>query len=377
MGHLLKNAFQWKTRNFVCVFWPLVFPLLLGTLFHFALDNIGNVETMQAVPVAVVVGQDNPYADYFQPFLDAVSQGENPILKPEVCTWEEAEKALSDKQVHGIIRVQEIPSLTVSDSDIESSILETVLRMYTDQFGVIKTTMEQHPENLVQVIDAMKNQLGYVENVSLGGTSLNFSTQFYYALIAMAALYGCYMGLSAAMKLQANISPLGARRCITPTHKLKLILAELISSFVLHMCNVCILLVVLRYLYQVELGGNVGYTVLIAAFGVMIGVSLGFFVGAAVKSVEGVKVGIVTSISMAASACAGLMAPNVKISIQRSVPLLNQLNPAAVISDALYFVHIYDSPARMWECLGILGTMSAVLIFASFFVTRRERYASI
>lgn len=377
MGHLLKNAFRWKMRNFVCIFWPLVFPLLLGTFFHFALGNIGEAETMQTVPVAVVIAHEDAETPYFIQFLDTISQGEDPILKVESFTREEAENALAQQTVHGIFEVDGEPSLTVLKSDAPSSILETVLRIYTEHAQVMKTTLEHHPENLPAVMESMKEDAVYSENVSLGGTSLEFSTQFYYALIAMASLYGGYMGLYAAMKLQANITPLGARRCITPTHKMKLILSELISSFVLHMSNLLILLAVLQYLYQVPLGGNPGYTILIAAFGVLIGVSFGFFIGAAVKGGEGLKVGIITCFSMISSACAGLMNPNIKISIQRSVPLLNQLNPAAVITDSLYSVHIYNDPARMWESLSILGIMSLVLIFASFFVTRRERYAGI
>ena len=377
MGHLLKNAFRWKIRNWVCIFWPLVFPLLLGTFFYLALGNIGKAETMQAIPTAVVMEEGNPEEAYFTQFLDAVSQGENPILKPAFMSWDEASAALRAKSVHGIIRAEAVPSLTVAESDIESSILEAVLRMYTGHAEVIRATVQSHPENLPAVIDAMKMQTGFTKTVSLGGTSLDPSTQFYYALIAMACLYGVYIGLMAAMKLQANISPLGMRQCISPTHKMKLIVSELVSSFVLHMINMVILLAVLRYVYRVSLGGNTGYTLLITAFGVLIGVCFGFFIGAVVKGNEGLKVGIVTGFSLIASACAGLMAPNVKISIQRSVPFLNQINPASVITDALYFVHIYSCPARMWKCLAILGSMSLMLVAASFFATRRERYAGI
>lgn len=377
MGHLLKNAFRWKLRNSICIFWPLVFPLLLGTFFHFALGNIGKAETMQAVPVAVVVRQEDAQAPYFTRFLAALSEGENPMLEVKYLSQAEAEKALSQQSVHGIFAVDESPSLIVEKSDVQASILQTILKTYTDHAQVIKVTIRQHPENLPAVIEAMKAESNYSEKVSLGGTSLEYTTQFFYALIAMASLYGGYIGQYAAMRLQANISPLGARRCITPTHKMKLILSELISSFALHMSNLLILLAVLRYLYKVPLGGNPGYTIVIAAFGVLIGVCFGFFISAAFKGGENLKTGIITCFSMVCSACAGLMNPGVKIGIQRSFPLLNQLNPAAVISDSLYFVHIYNSPARMWESLSILGVMSLILIFASFFATRRERYAGI
>lgn len=377
MLHLLKNSCKWKLRSFVCVFWPLVFPLILGTFFYIALGNIGKAETMEPVPAAVVLEEDTPEANYFKEFLDSVSTGDTPILKPQILSRNEAQKALEDKEVDGIFVVSTTPSLQVSQSGIQASILETILNQYTSHAALVKDTIASHPENLQQVMEAMKQDYVCMENVSLGGTSLDITTQFFYALIAMACLYGGYIGLSASMGLQANISPLGARRCITPTHKMKLILSEAISSFSIHMVNILILLAVLKYAYQVELGGNTWLTLLIAAFGVLIGVSFGIFVGAAFRFSEGAKVGIITGFSMLGSFCAGLMDQHVKHSLDTAVPFLNRINPAAVITDALYCVHIYDDPGRMAENLIILGVMSLVLVSASFFVTRRQRYAGI
>ena len=48
-----------------------------------------------------------------------------------------------------------------------------------------------------------------------------------------------FIGFGSAITLQANITALAARRCVTPTHKLKLILSEQIASFFawLFRCN--------------------------------------------------------------------------------------------------------------------------------------------
>ena len=70
-----------------------------------------------------------------------------------------------------------------------------------------------------------------VQEVSPGGKTIDGTSQFFYALIAMACLYGCFIGFGSAITLQANLTPLAARRSVTPTHKLKLILSEQISSF--------------------------------------------------------------------------------------------------------------------------------------------------
>ena len=53
MLHLLKYNVKVKLKNFGMTFWPLAFPLILGTLFYFAFGNISDAD-FQTVPVAVV-----------------------------------------------------------------------------------------------------------------------------------------------------------------------------------------------------------------------------------------------------------------------------------------------------------------------------------
>lgn len=52
-------------------------------------------------------------------------------------------------------------------------------------------------------------------------------------------------------------------------------------------------------------------------------------------------------------------------------------NPAALISDALYCINVYDDASRYYRNLITLIVMSAALVLASFLLIRRERYDSI
>ncbi len=53
----------------------------------------------------------------------------------------------------------------------------------------------------------------------------------------MACLYGAFIGFGAAMWLQADLNSLAARRSVTPTSKLTLILMEMSSSFSAAFCE--------------------------------------------------------------------------------------------------------------------------------------------
>ena len=78
MLHLLKYSFLSKIRNFNIVFWPLIFPLVLGTFFYFAFGNINEAD-FQTVPVAVV---KKASADtFFMTYLDEVEKSKSGSFK--------------------------------------------------------------------------------------------------------------------------------------------------------------------------------------------------------------------------------------------------------------------------------------------------------
>ena len=57
--------------------------------------------------------------------------------------------------------------------------------------------------------------------------------------------------------------------------------------------------------------------------------------------------------------------------------VLNKINPAAVITDAIYSVSVYDDPGRYTTDIVILIIMSLVVGIVTFIITRRECYDSI
>ena len=92
---------------------------------------------------------------------------------------------------------------------------------------------------------------------------------------------------------------------------------------------------------------------------------------------EGGKVAVLLAISMTCSFLAGLMNADMKYLVERSFPVMNRINPAAVITDAFYCINVYDDPVRFDRSLITLAVMCVILTMASFLLIRRERYDSI
>ena len=179
------------------------------------------------------------------------------------------------------------------------------------------------------------------------------------------------------MDLQANLSALAARRCVSPVHRMGWILSETTVSFSLHFINMLILLAYMKYILRLELTSAYVEMLPAVIIGSMIGVTMGMFITSIGKMGEGVKIGIMIGVSMVMSFLAGLMNADVKNAVDRNVPLLNRINPAALISDALYCLNVYDAPERYMQDIVILSVMCVLLLTGTFLIVRRERYGSI
>ena len=371
----MKYALLTKLRNPSIVFWPFLFPLALATLMYFAIGQMDQTD-FETVPAAVVVEEEGEAVDSFLPFVDAMDESSG-LIRAEKMTEEAALKALEKGEAEGIFYVGNDVRLTVSGNGFPESILQSVLASYQSGEEAVKDIARLHPEGMQDALEKMKEYDTAVNQVSLGGTTIDGNVQIFYALIGMACLYGCFIGFGCALWLQANLTALAARRCVAPVHRLKLILTEFGAGFLVHFANMIVLLAYMRYVLKLEFTGSFAEMTGLVLVGSMFGVSMGIFVGSLGKVGEGIRIGILLGISMSLSFLAGLMDASVKDAVEQHAPVLSRVNPAALISDALYCINVYDAPERFADNMVILIIMSALMVGGAFLIVRRERYGSI
>ena len=375
MWNLIKYSFLAKIRDFSLVFWPFVFPLVLTTAMYFSIGQMEESD-FETIPVAIVT-QSTGEEDVFQEYLETMGDDKEALINVRPMAEEEAVTALENGDIEGIFYSREEPSLTVGGSGLAQSILQMILESYTEGKQTLEDVSKIHPDRMEAAIRQMSDYGSVTEEVSLGGRTTNTTAQFFYAMIGMACLYGCFIGYRSAMDLQANLSALAARRCVSPVHRMGWILSETTVSFSLHFINMLILLAYMKYILRLELTSAYVEMLPAVIIGSMIGVTMGMFITSIGKMGEGVKIGIMIGVSMVMSFLAGLMNADVKNAVDRNVPLLNRINPAALISDALYCLNVYDAPERYMQDIVILSVMCVLLLTGTFLIVRRERYGSI
>ena len=362
------------------MFWALLFPIILGTLFYLSFGSAGLESTGESrwdkIKVAVVKDTDpSENAQAFEGFLTQMD-GETLDIQ-DISTESEALSALNEETISGIFYVRDTPSLTVAKNGLNESILTSVLESYNQNAAMFREIAMTHPEKLPDALDAMNDYRNTTAEVSLGGKDLNPNVQYFFALVAYACLSGAFLGVQSSIDGQANISALGARRSITPTHKLTLILIDMAVLFIIHFFNILILCLYITHVLGISLGNDVGALLLVDFMGSMIGVCLGVAIGCLARISYRMKTGVCVLFTLFPGFLAGLMFGNMKNIIELHCPIINRINPAAVLSDAFYCMGIYNDMERFTRCLVILAVMSTLLLTVAFLGIRRERYDSI
>lgn len=380
MLHLFRYRFLQTIRNFSIMFWALIFPIILGTFFYLSFGSLGLESTGESnwdeIKVAVVKESDS--SENARAFEEFLTQMDGEMLDiQDISPESEALDALNEETISGIFYVKDTPCLTVAKSGLNESILTSVLDSYNQNAAMFRKIAVSHPENIPDAVDAMGDYRYTTSEVTLGGKDLNPNVQYFFALVAYACLSGAFLGVQSSVDGQANISALGARRSITPTHKLTLVLIDMTVLFVIHFFNILILCLYITQVLGISLGDDIGSLLLVDFMGSMIGVCLGVAIGCLARMSLGLKMGVCVLFTLFPGFLAGLMFGNMKNIIELHCPIINRMNPAAVLSDAFYCMGIYNDAERFTRCLLILAAMSILLLTVAFLGIRRERYDSI
>jgi ABC-2 type transport system permease protein len=367
-------------RNKTNIFWILLFPIMLGCMFKVAFSNLGSSENFHAIPVAVVC-DESAEAENFRLAADELTTGDEPMLTITYCDKDEAMQLLEDQEVIGILDVGSSLALTISENMSNEQTNQSILSMFVQQYNlnsqIVAETAMQHPEKLPELVASITENTGYHEEVSLSRSKGDTYTQYFYNLIAMACLYTAISGILIAVENQANMSTLAARKNIAPASKLACMIGELIANvvfeFVLNMLAFLFIVLVLR----VDMTTRLPFALLTIFVSTLTSISLGLFLGIIGPKTEGGKIGMMFAIVMPCCFLSGLMAGNMRIIVEQHAPIINRINPAALISDCFYSLATYESMARYTRDIVTLLVFSVVFCLAGFLVIRRRKYASL
>lgn len=385
MRHL-NYAFKMLIKDKMLIFWTFAFPLILGTFFYLAFSNIENSEKLSIIPIAIVEDEELTKNSIFKTAFDTLSspKSDHQLFQTRYTTAEEAKKLLEDNAIVGYLQLKEQePQLTFNTNGIDETIFQFVTEEMNQRSQLISHLIEKkiseapeiapNPEEIYQDVINLVNE-NNVRVVDRSSEHLSYTQVEFYTLVAMTCLYGGTLSMISINRILANMSPQGKRTSISPVKKWRLIFSHLLASYFVQLLGLALLFAYTVFILKVDYGEHLPLIVLLAIIGSFCGLTLGMAVGVLFKVNENIKIGILISLTMLRCFLSGMMGITMKYVIDTHLPLLNQLNPASMITDGLYSLYYYETFDRYWANIFHLLMVSVVLIGISIFSLRGQTY---
>ena len=371
LKYMLLSGFRIKSF----LFWLMLFPILLGTLFKVAFGNVYENDVLfRSIPTAVVETSDNAV---FRQVIDSLEEADEPLLAVEYTDEDNAMQLLKEGKVSGIIYVGDKLSLSVTEQKMDQVILKTFVEQYGVNEKIIKDTAEKDPSKIQAVVDKLSEDVSACNDIPMTHGDPDIYVQYFYNLIAMVAMYGSVTGLHITVQNQANLSALGARKNCSPTPKSVSMLADLAGSYIMQSACMILCVTFTHFVLKIDFGDRLPLVYVAAVLGGILGVSFGFFFGSVNRFSFEAKIGIVMAVSMFSCFLSGLMMGQMKGIIAEHIPWLNKINPATVVADSLFSLNMYSDYSRFISRIITMLIITAVCTAAGIIVTRRKKYADL
>lgn len=389
--HNLKYSLKTLFKNKMLIFWTYAFPIILGTFFYLAFSNIENSETLDIIDIAIVENEqfnsNIALKESFKTLGDETSSDQ--LFNIKYVDLDDAKKMLENDEISGYLLVEEKPSIIVKTSGTNQTILKYVTEEIIQNENVLTNIIQAKlnsglvdgntnefiqkvREDAVSMLDTSSLEIRDISSKKLSYTMIEF-----YTLIAMTALYGGIIGMTAINQNLANMSSNGKRIAVSPTNKIKIIFSSLLSSFIVQIIGLFILFIYTIFALKVDYGNNLPLIILLSVIGSLAGLSLGLAVGTVFKANENLKTGIIIAFTMLGSFLSGMMGITMKYIIDTNAPIVNKLNPVNMITDGLYSLYYYNTYNRFYFNVISLLIFSLIMIVLSALALRRQKYDSI
>ena len=386
--HNFKYSLKTLLNNKMLLFWTFAFPIVLGTFFYMAFSNIEKTETLDAFDIAIVNNNDFNENILFKEAFKSLSDktNDNYLFNIKYVNLNEAKNLLGEEKIVGYLYFSnDNVNVTVNSSGIDETVLRFVTNELLSKKEMINTLVEVNYAKAVSDVDLneiYKEVINIINNsdVTLNNISnknLSYTNIEYYTLIAMSALYGAMISITVINYKLPNMNSVGKRCSISPLNKKTLLISSLLASYLVQIVGLLILFIFMLLVMHVDFGNNGLLVLLLGLVGSLTGLSLGIFIGSVIKTNENAKTGILISITMLWCFLSGMMGITMKYVIDKNVPIINKINPAALLTDGFYALYYYDTLNRYVMDVISLVIISLVLILLSLGSLRRQKYDSI
>lgn len=414
--HALLYNIKIVLRNNEGLLWGLIFPLVYGLVYMLAFQGINNqTENFDAIPVAVVY---EGTADQITEAKDLLANiaTEGSIKAGDVVESEEIATGVVDSsdypllainmedeetaQAHlreGIIsqaiyvgfddqsqmqfNLEVAPSAA---SSITSTIVYAILESFASSTNAFTLLFDQaiqspDPQEAVDQVNFRLDQLNTDQDIlvtSKANKKVSAWSNFYYVALAYVCIFYMSIGINLVLQNEANYAETALRETVSPTTKYTRYLA-ITLTWIVPALLVIYMLLGIYWLNDVPLGDDWPRIFALMTLGPITGILMGSAFAAVFKKKVELIMGIAIVIPLILGMLSGMMSYDVKVWVVNNAPIINKLNPVALINDAFYYLNNYPTYTQYNQNMMILSGLAAVCLIISLIGIRRTDYENL
>lgn len=375
MFSYIKYRLKIFLKNKTMVFWTLVFPIALTTMFYFVFSDMQFDTPLEPFQIAVVDNGNENMKQLLTQLSD--KESDNYLFDVEYTQLEEGRDLLRNQEVSVIVVLDDVPKMESISYDHDTTIMKSILNTYQRVYNQINHIAQENPQAMADiVIEDLLSANVEIHALNSGGSEKDMNMTYFYTALGMTCMYGAIWGCVVSSDLQANQTKRAARVNIAPVSKRKLLLVDYVLAYLFIVLETMILFCYMKFILGVEFGEQIGLVIGVCLAGILAMLSLGILIGTSKLEWQS-KIGLVSSGTVCLNFFAGMMGSGMPYMISQVAPFMKYINPADLISRAFSMIYYYEDLSPVYLNIVILIGMAIIFTLFAYLRMRRESYASI
>ena len=372
-------------RSKIYLFWCLCFPLVIMACMNVAFGNVYNVQnSIDPIKTLIITESDGMYANGFKSLIQgfADKDAEDHFFDlTEMTDRDEATKLIRSGEyvILFIAGDNDIEVYLSEDHSTTSGVLaRSMADTYKSNFKLISDAYMTAPDKADEIIKGLQENFEYTE-VDMGAFSgdPNPYIWYFFSTLVMGMFFNAMTGVNLVSELKADVSSDAARLSLSPASKTKMVWCAFAARLIPALVISAIHLTVMRLAFKVPLGNNVFRLILFVVAADIFAISFGVICGLIFKGSTETRENRTTAVLMCSVFLSGEMVMQLPGIIEKSCPIINDINPATVMNMAFYRMAMYNDAFDFYMNMGKLIAASVIFLTIGALVLRREKYASV
>jgi ABC-2 type transport system permease protein len=349
-----------RTLVFMLAF-PIILMLILGTALSNAFDSqvsIGGIHVLYKDHATGGVSQS------FQGFAKQASQSDIQFKQAKETT--DGKKEVIDGKYDAYVEINKsgIQLYQSEQSSIEASIVQGMLKTFTDKYNLVAQVSKVAPGQVPSVL-TNGNHDQYIKETSLNSPKQPGSMDYY--AIAMTTMIALYAAMGASYLVRGErVLKTADRLMTTPVSRGEILIGKILGSLVLNSLCVLIVVVFSKFAFKANWGEHLGLVLLILLSEVFLAVAFGLGISYITKTGAAANMIIMITVQLASMFGGAYY----KISDTSGIAGLSPLTWAnTAITKIIYSNDLASSIPVLSLNLGISAIFLAIVIFS---LRRRE-----